>query len=124
MRAIKFRQPVFLKGKFLHFHYWGIIKEGVFIAPMNQVDTWKDSQQMTGLLDSKGKESYHKDICEYKDDAGINRVGILEWSNCAWWLEAIGGDDEGNQDVMLADVEDGFTVIGSMYENPELTKPT
>lgn len=75
--------------------------------------------QYTGLKDKNGVGDYHKDICSYIDDSGTMRIGIIEWECGAWWLIAIGGDDEGNQNIMLAHA-DGHVNIGNIYENPEL----
>lgn len=75
--------------------------------------------QYTGFKDPNSKEDYHKDICEYLDDSNIKQLGIIKWSDGAWWLIAINGDDEGNQDVMLAHAE-GHVNLGNIYENPEL----
>ena len=74
--------------------------------------------QYTGLKDKNGADDYHKDICEYYDDSGTKQIGIVEWRGGAWWLQAIGGDDEGNQDVMLAYAD--HEIIGNIYEHKEL----
>jgi len=60
MREIKFRQPIFLNGKFHKFHYWGDIKGG-FVGPM-KANQGRDSEQYTGLKDKNGKEIYENDI--------------------------------------------------------------
>lgn len=75
--------------------------------------------QSTGLVDKNGKEDYHKDICLYYDDSRTKQIGIIEWVNGGWWLKAIGGDDEGDQDVRLADA-DGHINMGNSFEKPEL----
>ena len=75
--------------------------------------------QFTGLHDSEGRESCHKDICLYADDSGTTQTGIIEWSDtrAAFYIEAIGGDDEGNQD---GDLDRPFKVVGNKWENKEL----
>ena len=76
--------------------------------------------QFTGRKDKNGKEDYHKDICKYKDDSGTKQIGIIEQIGGCWKLIAIGGDDEGNQDNCLFEIE--HKNIGNIYENPELIK--
>ena len=75
--------------------------------------------QYTGRNDKNGTESYHGDICSYKDDSGTAQKGIIRWSLCQtkFYFEAIGGDDEGNQD---GDLDREFEVIGNIHDNPEL----
>lgn len=83
--------------------------------------------QFTGLKDKNGKEMFHLDICRYKDDSGTWQTGIIKdkgWLE--FYIEAIGGDDEGNQDQQLhPDYQKDYEVIGNIYKNPELiTKET
>ena len=56
MKKIKFRQPVFIKGKFDSFHYWGDIKGG-FVSPIDG-NLKRDSQQYINRKDKSGKEIY------------------------------------------------------------------
>lgn len=76
----------------------------------------------TGLPDKNGNESYMDDIVKYKDDSGTPQVGVIKdrgYLNC--YFEAIGGDDEGNQDGELhPDIP--FEIIGNIHANPELSK--
>ena len=77
--------------------------------------------QSTGLKDKNGdgKESYGKDICLYKDDSGTMQEGVIEWCDCQarYYLEAIGGDDEGNQD---GDLDRWFDILGNTTDDPKL----
>lgn len=75
--------------------------------------------QFTGFYDKGGAKDYHKDACYYHDDSGKLQIGVIEWEQGGWWLIAIGGDDEGNQNVMLAHA-DGHVNTGNTYEHPEL----
>lgn len=67
----------------------------------------------TGATDVKGIKLFESDICEYMDDAGRKQVGVVRYHNCAWWLFAKGGDDEGNQNVRLGDAK--CKKIGDIY---------
>jgi len=77
--------------------------------------------QSTGLKDNNGEgtESYHKDICRYRDDSGKGQTGSIEWSETGarFYIHAVGGDDEGNQD---GDLDRWFFVIGNVTDNPGL----
>jgi len=57
--------------------------------------------QFTTQQDKNKKDLYQNDICKYKDDSGTERIGIIKWCDYKWILEAIDGDDEGNQDIDL-----------------------
>lgn len=76
--------------------------------------------QFTGLKDKNGVEVYFQDVCKYHDDAGNPQIGVFkDYRYFKGHIEAVGGDDEGNQDVELhPDYE--IEVIGNIYENPEL----
>lgn len=79
--------------------------------------------QYTGQDDKNGREVYDQDVCRYVDESGTPQVGIVEWQGYRWALEAIGGDEEGNQDIELhPDYMDEVEVIGNIYQNPELLK--
>jgi len=77
--------------------------------------------QSTGREDITEKECFHKDICNYKDDSGTAQTGVVEWScvRTAYYLRAIGGDEEGNQD---GDLDRDFEIIGNIHYNPELNE--
>jgi hypothetical protein len=66
---MKFRQPIFKKGKFIGFHYWGLIQD-----PIDDKPYWKNplktnigqSQRFTGVIDQRSEEVYEGDICTLK----------------------------------------------------------
>ena len=65
MREIKFRQAIYVNGKFKEFHYWGFLTSGHFAGPETNSATiegaQKNSEMFTGLLDKNGKEVFEGD---------------------------------------------------------------
>lgn len=88
------------------------------------IETDSELMQFTGLLDKNGKEIYFSDIIKYKDESGKKQIGIVkDYDYFVGYIEAIGGDDEGNQDLELhPDYSQDCEVIGDIYSNPELLK--
>lgn len=78
--------------------------------------------QSTGLKDKNGKEIFEGDIVQFEDyyevsDSLYINKGIIEWCQ--------GGFHVTNRDsVLMEDLLDGdsldVTIIGNIYENPEL----
>ena len=78
--------------------------------------------QSTGLFDKNGKEIFEGDIVQFEDyyevsDSLYINKGIIEWCQ--------GGFHVTNRDsVLMEDLLDGdsldVTIIGNIYENPEL----
>ena len=78
--------------------------------------------QSTGLKDKNGKEIFESDIVQFEDCSEASyflyiNTGIIEWCQ--------GGFHVTNRDsVLMEDLLDGdsldVTIIGNIYENPEL----
>ena len=78
--------------------------------------------QLTGLRDKNGKEIFEGDIVQFEDcytetDFLYVNTGIVEWSQGSFTIT--------NRDsVEMGDLLDGefldVTIIGNIYENPEL----
>lgn len=88
---------------------------------------WRDFRdvelmQSTGLKDKNGKEIFEGDIVQFEDCYEVSdflyiNTGIIEWCQ--------GGFHVTNRDsVLMEDLLDGdsldVTIIGNIYENPEL----
>ena len=131
---LKFRQPLFLKGKFNGWHYWGFIKhktlsDYIFTSPVGnnktQEEIMKLSQQFTGLKDKTGKEIFEGDILKLKHDRRrwISKGNVLViWENCEFCAERLDEsvteefESLGNYRFDDYDIE----IIGNKFENPEL----
>lgn len=119
MRKIKFRQPIFHKGEFHSWHYWGIIKEGVFVAPTNDVESWGKSQQFTGLHDCEGREIYGGDRIEISNSSGITEIFKIDYNDEYASFRLL--DSEGRQCGFLSDwCNQKIKVIGNVFENKDL----
>ena len=125
MREIKFRQPIFNKGKFSHLHYWGFISAGHFAGVVGDLDTaHKTSQQYTGLLDKSGKEIYDGDIvtgvCVGGDDyRGNHTIFFYGGCFCIDIKQGISGKYDYAPCLDEAWMEK-LEVIGNIYQTPEL----
>jgi len=109
MIEIKFRQGIFLDGKFLSWHYWGIGADDTFKGPVRTSgEKFGDSFQYTGLKDKSGKEIWEGDIIKgIHQHKGQSEV-FYEYGQ--WQPFSYLGDYTGND----------FEVIGNIYQNPEL----
>lgn len=115
MRDIKFRQPIFDKGKFYKWHYWGFIGGDQFVGVISPIsDAMKTSQQYTGLKDSQNIEEYYGDITIANFD-GEWDLFIIEDGNSAVLYRSPVTDN-----VFYFWELPVHYVIGNIYENPEL----
>ena len=74
--------------------------------------------QYTGL-----KELYGGDIVKYIDESRTPQVGWVVDLGWKVYIQAVGGDEEGNQDLELHPYNcDNVEIIGNTTENKELLK--
>ena len=79
--------------------------------------------QSTGLLDKNGKEIFEGDIVEFEDADDIENVyinqGVIEWCQGGFTVSnrtTVTMDDLLDEDTLEV------TIIGNIYENPELVE--
>lgn len=74
--------------------------------------------QYTGLKDKNGKEIYEGDICNCRE---YECFGKVEWNNEeAGFYFCVVMEGGGFEEERLYDYIDELTVIGNIYDNPEL----
>ena len=131
-RAIKFRQPIFLNGKFHNWHYWGFVHRGEFTGPIGHAEkALEDSRQFIDRFDKNGKEVYRGDVVVFKYNPGNNNPifkgreynALVEWDSCnpCFVLVEIGPAKRREYDFVMAGLLT-LEVIGNEWENPELLK--
>jgi hypothetical protein len=144
MREIKFRQPLFLKGKFSRFHYWGFINDGNFSGPAGELAQAREqSQQFICRHGKNGQEIFEGDVvaimgsdcskCPAKDENGDcaltdescpvvekHRDVVTMERFPLYWLKNEFFGYEGEDLVSPDECE----VIGNVYEHPELLAAT
>lgn len=90
--------------------------------PLDKVEL----MQSTGLYDKNGKEIFEGDIVQFEDyyiesDLPYINMGIVEWSQGQFTIT-------NRASVEMEDLLDGefldLTIIGNIYENPELLEVT
>lgn len=140
MQQIRFRQAVYSKDKFNHWHYWGFLPDLSFVGPDSVnglAHALANSQQLTGQLDKKGKEIWEKSIVSVDRQDSFpswNKAVVIYADNYGSFL--LQYTKPINPNGILADntgitSEDKTTlfgqmtiwkleVIGNVVENPEL----
>ena len=128
MREIKFRQAIYIKERFDHWHYWGFIDNafiGIDTGTCSPKTAIENSQQFTGLKDKNGKEIYEGDILDACPSPNHNAyrkyLRTVEWNDELAQYQAPFSDRSG---LMLFTKQQckQYEVIGNIHENCKLLK--
>lgn len=93
--------------------------EGLYI-PRNDRKSW--FLQFTGLKDNNGKDVYEGDLLSDGEKDPMILPVIYSDEYAMFCVDISYNKDGGAIEEILTCYEDGFTVIGNIYENPELVK--
>ena len=104
MREIKIRV---WDGKYMDYNPECIFSDNVDIN--EQLSSFNDLMQDTGLKDKNGKEIYEGDVCRVDYTDGWE-LGVVEYEKGTYYLiyKSLGMN------------HDKIEVVGNIYENPEL----
>lgn len=114
MREIKYRQAIYSKGIFHHWHYWGFIEQYggmTFVGPETNMSSpggaFENSYQYIGLLDRKKVEIYEGDRLQISlPGFGVEEKRVVKWD-----------EERASYGTMLEEWH--REVIGNICENPE-----
>ena len=85
------------------------------------IDNEVIKEQCIGLEDKNSKLVYEGDIAKWKHAYYGEMRGVVKHYGYTSIIEAIGGDDEGNQDLALhPDEMEGIEIIGNINEHKHL----
>lgn len=122
MREIKFRQPIFVDGKFSHFHYWGFLSDGSFVAPDRSWVDGAPSQQFTGIKDKNGVEVYEGDILKFSPSTPEHKEMIDRYWHWYTLYELTVRFVKGRF-LPFSDFDGDFIeIFGNVYQHPHLTE--
>lgn len=117
---LKFRMPLFYKGKFKEWHYWGFLNDEEFgyrfQGPHSDYPN-SPSMQFTGLRDKNGTDIYTGDILRYEHSDGVSVNYRVTYS----YLHAAFMCVSNGNFFHLFDIwRKNPVIIGNTDENPEL----
>ena len=116
-------QDFSLGGRELKFRAWdGTLRysEWYYLDEFFSMCVEDDITQFTGLTDINTEDIYEGDIVKYNDDSNTDQVGVVKnYGYLSIYIEAVGGDDEGNQDIELHP-DYKIEIIGNVFQNPDL----
>lgn len=124
MREIKFRQAIYVKNKFNHWHYWGFMPNLSFVGPdmVNGIaHALENSGQYTGFKDKNGKEIeiYEGDRIKQvehiiggtkKEEGNIEQASNGRYFVRIMWESGM---------ECHANIAEDAEVIGNIHQNPE-----
>ena len=136
MQQIKFRQPIYVDGKFDHWHYWGFVEMQSIVTPINFIspeyhwitcvggspgppiaEAQASSQQLTPGKDRKGIECYVGDIVIAEIYADEPQTLEVIYRNGAFVIDF---EDSESETALICDFAGSYKIIGNVTEHPEL----
>lgn len=97
---------------------WHNYREGEYFYPDSQIQS-----DFTGLHDKNGKEIYEGDL--HKDETGVTLCVVWDQNEARFaWVEMEDGEVVCGSIICMDENDEAeeVTIIGNIYENPELLK--